>query len=143
MLHDVATPTLPDKAQQRSPSQRRPGTGFRRSRVNRCSAWRPFSAECSGRPSGISGNLPDQAPAPSGPEQVTPLRVFVVVINRVDDAVGSEAAKILAQLAPCREDSHRLVIADCVRPDGALAVPATLVAIAPGGLLALVNLRAR
>src|SRR6202166_236332 len=136
MLHDVATPTLPDKAQQRSPSQRRPGTGFRRSRVNRCSAWRPFSAECSGRPSGILGNLPDQAPAPSGPEQVAPLGVLVVIVQRVDHAVGSGAAEIPAQLAACSGYLQRFVIAVRARRDGALAVTAMLVAIAQGDFLA-------
>src|SRR5712671_7352029 len=41
--------------------------------------------------------FPDQAPSPSRPEQVTPLGIFLVEIHRVDDAVGSKAAKIAAQ----------------------------------------------
>src|ERR1700687_1406693 len=94
-------------------------------------------------PSDIFGRLPDQAPAPSRPKQVAPLRVFLVVIHRIDDTVGPETAEILAQLAPRRQQPNRLEIAHRNRPDGALAVAAMFVAVEQRDLLALVNLRAR
>src|SRR6266436_4595996 len=59
----------------------------------------------------IARMLPDQAPSPSRPEQVTPLGIFFVEIKGIDDAVGSKAAKITAQFAPCRQYPHRFVIA--------------------------------
>src|SRR5215212_10871188 len=79
--------------------------------------------------SSIFGRFPDQAAPPFRPQEVAPLRIFFVVVNRVDDAVGAETAEILAQFAPRREYPHRLVIADRDRPDGALAVAAVLVAV--------------
>src|SRR5512146_1714947 len=93
--------------------------------------------------SDILGRLPDQAPAPSRAEQVAALRIFFVVIDRLDDTVGSKAAKIPPQLAPRRQDPHRFVIADGDRPDGALAAAAMFVAIVQRDLLALVNLLPR
>src|ERR1019366_2376271 len=87
--------------------------------------------------------LPDQAPSPSRPEQVAPLRIFFVEIGRIDDTVGSKTAKIAAQLAPCRQYPHGFVIADGDRPDVALAVAAMFVAIAQADFPAFVNLRAR
>src|SRR5713101_5072631 len=64
-------------------------------------------------------------------------------MHGVDDTVGSKAAKIPAQLAPCRQQPHGLEIADGDRPDGAFAVAAVFVAIAQRDLLAFVNLRPR
>src|SRR6186713_2985530 len=93
--------------------------------------------------SGIFGRFPDQAAPPFRPQDVAPLRIFFVVVLGIDDAVGAETAEILAQFAPCREDPHRLVIADRDRPDRALAVTAVLVAIVQRDLPALVDLRPR
>src|SRR5260221_8690092 len=93
--------------------------------------------------SSVARGFPDQAPSPSRPEQVTPLGVFFVQMHGVDDPVGSKAAKIPAQLAPCRQQPHGLEIADGDRPDGAFAVAAVFVAIAQRDLLSFVNLRPR
>src|SRR6186713_2386481 len=93
--------------------------------------------------SSIFGRFPDQAAPPFRPQEVAPFRVFFVVVDRVDDAVGAETAEILAQFAPRREYPHRLVIADRDRPDRALAVAAVLVAIVQRDLFALVDLRPR
>src|SRR6202163_2787853 len=95
------------------------------------------------RLSDVARMFPDQASPPSCPEQVPPLGIFFVEVQGVDDAVGTKAAKIRAQLAPCRQNPHRFVIADGDRPDGAFAVAAPFVAIAQRDFLALVNLRAR
>ena len=59
--------------------------------------------------SGILRPFPDQALPPARAQDVAPLRIFLVEIIGVDDAVGAEAAEILAQLAPGREQPHRLV----------------------------------
>src|SRR6184192_4160388 len=91
--------------------------------------------------SGIFRRFPDQAAPPFRPQDVAPLRISFVVVDRVDDAVGAETAEILAQFAPRREYPHRLVIADRDRPDRALAVAAMLVAIVQRDLFALVDLR--
>src|ERR1700675_4127835 len=95
------------------------------------------------RLSGIARMFPDQAPSPSRPEQVTPLGIFLVEIHGGNDAVGSKTAKIPAQLAPCRQQSYGLEIADGDRPDGAFAVTAVFIAIAQRDFPSLVNLRAR
>src|SRR5438445_9351497 len=87
--------------------------------------------------------FPAQAPSPSRPEQVTPLGILFVEIQGVDDAVGSKAAKIAAQLAPRRQNPHRFVIADGDRPYRALAVTAVFVAIVQRDFPSFVNLRAR
>src|SRR5215211_3358600 len=89
--------------------------------------------------SGVFGRFPDQAAPPFRPQDVAPLRIFFVVVDRVDDAVGAETAEILAQFAPRREYPYCLVIADRDRPDGALAVAAVLVAVVQRDLLALVD----
>src|SRR4051795_7579603 len=94
--------------------------------------------ETARRPSGILRRFPDQASAPFRPQQVAPLRIFLVVIDRVDDAVRAETAEILAQFTPGRENPHRFVIADRYRPDRALAFAAVFVAVVQGDLLALV-----
>src|ERR1700743_3664613 len=86
---------------------------------------------------------PDQYLPPSGTQQVAPLRIFLAQIVRLDDAVGAEAAEVVAQFAPRRKQPHRFEIADGDRPDRALAVATLLVAIAQRDLPALVNLRAR
>src|SRR5437660_7928643 len=91
--------------------------------------------------SGIFGRFPDQAAPPFRPQDVAPLRIFVVVVHRIDDAVGAETAKILPQFAPRRQYPYRLVIADRDRPDRALAVAAMLVAIVQRDLFTLVDLR--
>src|SRR5215208_3214163 len=91
--------------------------------------------------SSIFGRFPDQAAPPFCPQEAAPSRVFFVVVDRVDDAVGAETAEILAQFAPRREYPHRLVVADRDRPDRALAVAAVLVAIVQRDLFALVDLR--
>src|SRR5882672_244394 len=91
--------------------------------------------------SGILRRFPDQAPPPFRAQDVAPFRIFFVVIDRIDDAVGAETAEILPQFAPCRQYPHRLVIADRDRPDRALAAAAMLVAIVQRDLLALVDLR--
>src|SRR6266403_2405701 len=130
--------------------RRRPGTGSRHQWLNRLSPCRPFSAECRDRPagraggcvSGVARRLPDQASAPFRPECIAALWVLFVEIHRVDDAVGSKTAKILAQFAPGRQKPHRLEIADGNRPDGALAVTTVFVAITQRDLLSLVNMRA-
>src|SRR5436853_3336166 len=103
-----------------------------------------MAAAASDRPGilGIFGCLPDQAPPPFRAQDVAPLRIFFVVVDRVDDAVGAETAEILAQFAPRRQYPHRLVIADRDRPDRALAVTAVLVAVVQRDLFALVDLRA-
>src|SRR5258705_9947576 len=88
----------------------------------------------------IARMFPDQAPSPSRSEQVTPLGIFFVEIQGVDDTVGSKAAKIRAQLAPCRQNPHRFVVADGDRPDGAFAVTAVLVAIAQRDFPSFVDL---
>src|SRR5260370_8364484 len=93
--------------------------------------------------SSVARRFPDQAPSPSRSEQVTPLGVFFVQMHGVDDPVGSKAAKIPAQLAPCRQQPHGLEIANGDRPDGAFAVTAMFVAIAQRDLLSFVNLRPR
>src|SRR6266481_3166600 len=93
--------------------------------------------------SGIARMFPDQASSPSRSEQVAPLGIVFVEIQGVDDAVGSKAAKIPAQLAPCRQQPHRFEIADGDRPDGAFAVTAVFVAIAQCDFLSFVNLRTR
>src|SRR5258708_13161496 len=89
----------------------------------------------------IARMFPDQAPSPSRSEQITPLGIFFVEIHGVDDAVGSKAAKIPAQLAPCRQKPHGFEIADGDRPDGAFAVAAAFVAIPPRDFLSSVALR--
>src|SRR5688572_31574839 len=93
--------------------------------------------------SGVAWRFPDQALPPFGPQGVTPLRIFLVEVNRVDDTVGSKAAKILAQLAPRRQQPHGLEIADRNRPDDAFAVAAVFVAVAQRDLLAFMDMRAR
>src|SRR5260370_38473904 len=93
------------------------------------------------RVSGIARMFPDQAPSPSRSEQVTPLGIVFVEIVRVDDTVGSKAAKIPAQFAPCRQNPHGFEIADGDRPDGAFAVTAVFVALAQCDFLSFVNLR--
>src|SRR5258708_805377 len=93
--------------------------------------------------SSIARMFPDQAPSPSRSEQVTPLGIVLVEIQSVDDTVGSKAAEIPAQLAPCRQKPHGFEIADGDRPDGAFAVTAVFVAIAQCDLLSFVNLRTR
>src|SRR5882724_9740771 len=92
------------------------------------------------RRSGILWGLPDQTSAPFRPQQVAPLRIFFVVIDSIDDAVGAETAEILAQFAPRRQNPHRLVVADRDRPDGALALAAMFVAVGQGDLLAFVDI---
>src|SRR5258708_12812534 len=87
--------------------------------------------------------FPDQTPSPSRSEQVTPLGIVLVEIQRVDDTVGSKAPKIPAQFAPCRQKPHGFEIADGDRPDGAFAVTAVFVAIAQCDFLSFVNLRTR
>src|ERR1700733_11194935 len=89
----------------------------------------------------IARLFPDQASAPSRFEQIAPLGVFFVEMLGIDHAVGSKAAEILAQFAPCRENPHRFVIADRNWPDRAFAVAAVFVAVAQRDFLALVNLR--
>ena len=49
---------------------------------------------------------------------------------RGDDAVCPEMPEILTQLAPRRQQPHRLGVADDHRPDGALADLQPLVSIA-------------
>src|SRR5665213_2784909 len=93
--------------------------------------------------SSILRRFPDQAPAPSRPQEIAPLRIFIVEIGRVDDAVGPKTAKIAAQFAPSGEDADRLVIADGDRPDRAFAVAALFVAIAQRDLPSLMDLRPR
>src|ERR1700737_4364877 len=95
------------------------------------------------RLSGIARMFPDQAPSPFRPEQVTPLRISLVEIHGVNDAVGSKTAKIPAQLAPCRQKPYGFEIADGDRPDGAFAVTAVFVAIAQRYFLSFVNLSTR
>src|ERR1700687_6026820 len=110
-----------------------------------------FSAEWSARPVGprelrvsdFARLFPDQAPSPSGSEQVTPLGIFFLEILGVDHAVGSKTAKIPAQLAPCRQKPHRFEIADGDRPDGAFAVTAVFVAIVQRDFPSCMNLRTR
>src|SRR5437763_7162211 len=85
--------------------------------------------------------FPDQALAPSRPQDVAPLRISFVEVIGVDDTVGPKTPKILAQLAPGREQPHRFEIADRNRPDRAFAVTALLIAIVQRDFLALVNLR--
>src|SRR5262249_59394590 len=85
---------------------------------------------------------PDEALPPFGAQHVAPFRISLVEIGRFHHAVGAEAAEIAAQLAPGREQAHRLEIADRDRPDRALAIAALLVAIAQGDFLAFVDLRA-
>src|SRR4029077_20444080 len=86
---------------------------------------------------------PDQTLPPLRAQHVAPFRISLVEIDRVYHAIGAEAAKIVAQLAPRSEQAHRLEIADGDRPDRTLAVAALLGAIAPRDLLALVDLGAR
>src|SRR5258708_4104776 len=92
--------------------------------------------------SGVARLLPYQAPSPFRSEQVPPLGIFFVEVIGVDDTVGSEAAKILAQLAPGRQQAHGFEIANGDRPDGAFAVTTVFVAIAQRDFPALVDLRA-
>src|SRR6266404_9453459 len=131
---------------------RKSGTGFprdkcevfaRRSCSNPRILQRPASWPRELRVSGITRMFPDQASSPSRSEQVTPLGIVFVKIQGVDDTVGSKAAKIPAQLAPCRQEPHGFEIADGDRPDGAFAVTAVFVAVAQCYLLSLVNLRTR
>src|SRR6266478_1662065 len=91
----------------------------------------------------IARMFPDQAAPPFRPEQVTPLGISFVEINGVDDAVGSKAPKIAAQLAPRRQNPNRFVITDRDWPYRALAVTAVFVAIVQRDFLAFVNLRTR
>src|SRR4051812_36618618 len=107
------------------------------------------SAKRSGRPaasdplSGVARRFPDQALPPFRPQGVAPLRIFLVEIDRIDDTIGAKAAKILAQLAPRRQQPYRFMIADRDRPDGAFAVAAVFVAVAQRDLLAFVDMRTR
>src|SRR5215472_7198791 len=91
--------------------------------------------------SDIARMLPNQAPSPLCPEQVAPLRISLVEIDGVDDAVGPKAAKIRPKLAPGGQYPHGLVIADRDRPDRALAMAAVFVAVAQRDFLSLMNLR--
>src|SRR5579863_724186 len=85
--------------------------------------------------------LPNQASPPLRAQQIAPLRIFLVEIDRIDDPVGSKAAEVAAQLTPGREQPHGFEIADRDRPDRAFAVAALFVAIAKRDFLALMNLR--
>src|ERR1700733_7886612 len=128
-------------------THRRPGRGFRHQWLARCCPCLSSSAERADRPaalhvSGVARLFPDHASSPFRPEQVAPLRIFFVEIDGVDDAVGPKAAKIAAQLAPCRQYPHGFVITDGDRPDMAFAVAAMFVAITQADFLAFVNLRA-
>src|SRR6185437_17051072 len=91
---------------------------------------------------GIFRPFPDHALPPPRAQDIAPLRVFVVEIIGIYDAISAKAAKILAQLAPGREQPHRFEIADRDRPDRALGGPALLVAVMQRDLLAFVNMRA-
>src|SRR6266550_9042796 len=125
---------------------RRVGSGQRRRpcfRTAILNSTSPRRHRPSGAISDIARMFPDQAPSPSRPEQVTPLGIFFVEIKGIDDAVGSKAAKITAQFAPCRQYPHRFVIADRDRPDRAFAVAAVFVAIAQRDFPSFVNLRTR
>src|SRR5262249_43936594 len=91
----------------------------------------------------VAGLFPDQNLTPSGTQHVAPFGISLAEIIRLDDAVGAEAAEVVAQLAPRREQPHRFEIADGDRPDRTLAVATLLIAIAQCDLPAFVNLRAR
>src|SRR6185437_7221811 len=87
--------------------------------------------------------FPDHALPPARAQDVASFRIFLFEIIGIEDAVGAEAAEILAQLAPARQQPHCFVVADRDRPDRALGGAALLVAIMQRDLPALVNLRAR
>ena len=75
-----------------------------------------MTAAASGRrqvsSSGILGRFPDQAAPPFRPQDVAPLRIFFVVVDRVDDTVTGLRASLAALDALRTRAPHAIGLAE-------------------------------